>query len=197
MMQQIILASNNQGKIREFNAMLENLYQVVSMQEMNVEEVPEIGLSFVENALIKARNATKQSGLPALADDSGLVVDALDGAPGIYSARYGGNHGDDAANIQTLLTAMQGVADGKRQARFWCACVFVKHAQDPTPVIIQRAWEGEILRKEVGNNGFGYDPVFYLPEHSCSAAELAPEIKNTVSHRAKALKALLKALKVC
>lgn len=197
MMQQIILASNNQGKIREFNAMLENLYQVVSMQKMNVEEVPEIGLSFVENALIKARNAAKQSGLPALADDSGLVVDVLDGAPGIYSARYGGNHGDDAGNIQTLLTAMQGVADDKRQARFWCACVFVKHAQDSTPVIIQRAWKGEILRREVGQNGFGYDPVFYLPEYNCTAAELAPEIKNTVSHRAKALKALLQALKVC
>lgn len=196
-MQKIILASNNQGKIREFNTMLESLYQVVSMQDMNVEEVPEIGLSFVENALMKARNATKQSGLAALADDSGLVVDALDGAPGIYSARYAGNHGDDAANTQTLLTAMREVDDGKRQARFWCACVFVKCTDDPTPVIVQRAWEGEILRREVGKNGFGYDPVFYLPEHSCSAAELAPEIKNTVSHRAKALKALLQALKVC
>ncbi len=193
-MQKIILASNNQGKIREFNAMLNGVYQVVSMQDMNVEEVPETGLSFVENALIKARNAAKQSGLAALADDSGIAVDALNGAPGIYSARYAGNHGDDTANTQKLLQAMQDVADGNRQAKFWCACVFVKHADDPTPIIVQRRWEGEILRKKVGQNGFGYDPVFYLPTHDCTAAELAPEIKNTISHRAKALQALLEAL---
>ncbi len=195
-MQKIILASNNQGKIKEFNAMLHGVYNVVSMQDMNVEEVPEIGLSFVENALIKARNAAKQSGLSALADDSGIVVEALNGAPGIYSARYGGNHGDDEANTQKLLNAMKDVDDGKRNAKFWCAVVFVKHADDPTPIIIQRTWEGEILLEKVGNNGFGYDPVFYLPTHECTAAELAPEIKNTVSHRAKALQALLKALSI-
>ncbi len=196
-MQKIILASNNKGKIKEFNKMLEGIYHVVSMQDMGVKEVPETGLSFVENALIKARNASKQSGLAALADDSGLVVDALNGAPSIYSARYAGNHGDDELNTQKLLEELQGVDNINRGARFWCACVFVKHANDPTPIIVQRAWEGEILRHKVGNNGFGYDPVFYLPKHNCTAAELAPAIKNTVSHRAKALKALLVKLKVC
>ena len=196
-MKKIILASNNKGKIREFNAMLDGLYEVVSMSDRKVEEVPETGLTFVENALIKARNASEQSGLPALADDSGIVVDALSGEPGIYSACYAGNHGDDEANTQKLLDEMQGVADGDRSARFWCAIVFVEHANDPTPIIIQRGWEGEILRKKVGENGFGYDPIFYVPTHSCASAELAPEIKNTLSHRGRALIALLKELKAC
>ncbi|MCS5586516.1 MAG: RdgB/HAM1 family non-canonical purine NTP pyrophosphatase [Gammaproteobacteria bacterium] len=194
-MKKIILASNNKGKIREFNAMLDGLYEVASMSDMQVEEVPEIGLTFVENALIKARNASEQSGLPALADDSGIVVDALDGEPGIYSARYAGNHGDDEANTQKLLDEMSSVADGDRSARFWCAVVFVEHANDPTPIIIQRGWEGEILRKKVGKNGFGYDPIFYVPAQGCASAELASEIKNTVSHRGQALDALLKELK--
>ncbi|MDC9714252.1 MAG: RdgB/HAM1 family non-canonical purine NTP pyrophosphatase [Gammaproteobacteria bacterium] len=193
-MRKIILASNNQGKIKEFNAMLKGVYEVVSMNDMRVEEVPETGLSFVENALIKAHNASKQSGLPALADDSGIVVDALGGAPGIYSARYAGNHGDDKANTQKLLEAMQGVGEGERGARFWCAIVFVESANDPTPIIIQRGWEGEILRKKVGENGFGYDPVFYLPTQGCTSAELAPEIKNKISHRALALQDLLSQL---
>ncbi|SFV81733.1 Nucleoside 5-triphosphatase RdgB (dHAPTP, dITP, XTP-specific) [hydrothermal vent metagenome] len=196
-MKKIILASNNKGKIREFNTMLDGLYEVISMSDRQVEEVPETGLTFVENALIKARNASEQSGLPALADDSGIVVDALGGEPGIYSARYAGNHGDDEANTQKLLDEMQGVADGDRSARFWCAIVFVEHANDPTPIIIQRGWEGEILRKKVGENGFGYDPIFYVPTHSCASAELAPEIKNTLSHRGRALIALLKELKAC
>ena len=190
-MKKIILASNNPGKIREFNTMLKGIYEVVSMQSMQVEEVPETGLTFVENALIKARNAAAQSGLPALADDSGIVVDALDGEPGIYSARYAGTHGDDQANTDKLLREMQAVPDGQRSARFWCAIVFVEHANDPTPVIIQRGWEGEILREALGENGFGYDPIFYVPELGCASAELAPEIKNNLSHRGKALKALL------
>jgi len=196
-MKKIILASNNKGKIREFNTMLDGLYEVISMSDRQVEEVPETGLTFVENALIKARNASEQSGLPALADDSGIVVDALGGEPGIYSARYAGNHGDDEANTQKLLDEMQGVADGDRSARFWCAIVFVEHANDPTPIIIQRGWEGEILRKKVGENGFGYDPIFYVPTHGCASAELAPKIKNTFSHRGRALTALLKELKDC
>jgi XTP/dITP diphosphohydrolase len=196
-MKKIILASNNKGKIREFNAMLEGVYTVVSMSDMNVEEVPEIGLTFVENALIKARNASEQSGLPALADDSGIVVDALNGEPGIYSARYAGNHGDDEANTQKLLEEMQAVPDGERTGRFWCAIVFVEHANDPTPIIIQRGWEGEILREKVGENGFGYDPIFHVPTHDCASAELSPEIKNAISHRGKALAALLKELKDC
>ena len=195
-MKKIILASNNKGKIAEFNTMLDGIYQVVSMSDMQVEEVPETGLTFVENALIKARNASEQSGLPALSDDSGIVVDALNGEPGIYSARYAGNHGDDEANTQKLLDKMEDVADGKRTARFWCAIVFVEHTNDPTPIIVQRGWEGEILRKKAGDNGFGYDPIFYVPTHRCASAELSPEIKNSISHRGKALVALLEELKV-
>lgn len=194
-MKKIILASNNTGKIREFNAMLTGVYEVVSMSDMNVKEVPETGLTFVENALIKARNASMQSGLPALADDSGIVVDALGGAPGIYSARYAGNHGDDEANTQKLLDDMVQVADAQRSARFWCAIVFVEHANDPTPIIIQRGWEGEIMREKSGENGFGYDPIFYVPTHKKASAELSPEQKNNISHRGKALQALLNELK--
>ena len=194
-MKKIILASNNSGKIREFNTMLAGVYEVVSMHEMQVGEVPETGLTFVENALIKARNASAQSGLPALADDSGIVVDALEGAPGIYSARFAGNHGDDEANTQKLLEDMAQVPDAQRTARFWCAIVFVEHANDPTPVIIQRGWEGEILREKSGSNGFGYDPIFYVPTHKTSSAELSAEQKNTISHRGKALQALLAELK--
>ena len=194
-MKKIILASNNTGKIREFNAMLTGIYEVVSMSDMNVKEVPEIGLTFVENALIKARNASEQSGLPALADDSGIVVDALGGAPGIYSARYAGNHGDDKANTQKILDNMAQVADAQRSARFWCAIVFVEHANDPTPIIIQRGWEGEIMREKSGENGFGYDPIFYVPTHKKSSAELSSEQKNNISHRGKALQALLSELK--
>ena len=194
-MKKIILASNNSGKIREFNSMLAGMYEVVSMHEMQVEEVPETGLTFVENALIKARNASAQSSLPALADDSGIVVDALNGAPGIYSARFAGDHGDDEANTQKILDEMVDVPDGQRSARFWCAIVFVEHANDPTPIIVQRGWEGEILREKSGENGFGYDPIFYVPTHQQASAELSPEQKNTISHRGKALQALLKELK--
>ena len=196
-MKKIILASNNKGKIREFNTMLSGLYEVISMSDRQVEEVPETGLTFVENALIKARNASEQSGLPALADDSGIVVDALGGEPGIYSARYAGKHGDDEANTQKLLDQMHAIPEGERTARFWCAIVFVEHANDPTPIIIQRGWEGEILRKKVGENGFGYDPIFYVPTHGCASAELSSEIKNILSHRGRALTALLKELKAC
>ena len=196
-MKKIILASNNKGKIREFNTMLSGLYEVISMSDRQVEEVPETGLTFVENALIKARNASVQSGLPALADDSGIVVDALGGEPGIYSARYAGKHGDDEANTQKLLDQMHAIPEGERTARFWCAIVFVEHANDPTPIIIQRGWEGEILRKKVGENGFGYDPIFYVPTHGCASAELSSEIKNILSHRGRALTALLKELKAC
>jgi len=194
-MKKIILASNNSGKIREFNTMLTGIYQVVSMRDMQVEEVPETGLTFVENALIKARNASAQSGLPALADDSGIVVDALNGAPGIYSARFAGDHGDDEANTQKLLEDMAQVPNSQRTARFWCAIVYVEHANDPTPIIIQRGWEGEILREKVGENGFGYDPIFYVPTHNKASAELSAEQKNTISHRGKALQALLVELK--
>ena len=164
-MKKIILASNNNGKIKEFNAMLDGIYQVISMAEMNVEEVPETGLTFVENALIKARNASEQSGLPALADDSGIVIDALNGEPGIYSARYAGTHGDDEENTQKILDEMSEVSDEKRTGRFWCAIVFIEYANDPTPIIIQRGWEGEILREKVGENGFDYHPIHPHHQH--------------------------------
>ncbi|WP_428085974.1 RdgB/HAM1 family non-canonical purine NTP pyrophosphatase [Candidatus Thioglobus sp.] len=195
-MKKIILASNNPGKIKEFNAMLKGVYEVVSMGDIKVKEVPETGLTFVENALIKARNAAAQSGLPALSDDSGIVVDALNGKPGIYSARYAGDHGDDEANTQKILDEMTHVPDGQRTARFWCAIVFVEHANDPTPIIIQRGWEGVILRQKVGKNGFGYDPIFYVPTHKKASAELSAEQKNNISHRAKALQALLAELQL-
>jgi XTP/dITP diphosphohydrolase len=190
-MEKIILASNNQGKIAEFNALLKGIYQVCSMQEMAVNEVPETGLSFVENAIIKARNASKQSALPALADDSGLVVDVLGGAPGIYSARYAGEQADSQANLQKLLDKMIDVPDENRLARFWCAIAYVKEASDPTPLIVQCAWEGLILKTKQGNAGFGYDPIFYVPTHGCTAAELNPKVKNKISHRGQALQAML------
>jgi XTP/dITP diphosphohydrolase len=192
----IIIATNNSGKAREFNAMLGSLFEVVSQKDMNVKEVPETGLTFVENALIKARNASKQSGLPAIADDSGIVVDALNGEPGIYSARYSGKHGNDEENTQKLLTAMRNVPDSKRAARFWCSIVYVNHAKDPTPIIVQRGWEGEILRDTAGENGFGYDPIFYVPTHGCTSAELDPAEKNKISHRGRALQELILALTI-
>lgn len=190
----IILATSNPGKTKEFNAMLGSIFEVVSQKEMNVEEVPETGLSFVENAIIKARNAAKHSGLPALADDSGIVVDAINGEPGIYSARYAGSSSKDEENTQKLLNVMNDVPDCERSARFWCSIVYVKHAMDPTPLIIQRGWEGEILRERVGINGFGYDPIFYVPTHGCSSAELDPAEKNKISHRGLALNELLSIL---
>ncbi|BAS67362.1 RdgB/HAM1 family non-canonical purine NTP pyrophosphatase [Bathymodiolus septemdierum thioautotrophic gill symbiont] len=189
-MQKIILASNNPGKIKEFNAMLEGSYTIVSMQDMGVEEVAETGLTFVENAIIKARNASEQSGLPAIADDSGLNVEALKGEPGIYSARYSG--GNDEQNIDKLLQNLQGVKN--RNAYFYCAIVFVKYATDPTPIIALGEWHGEILEQRQGENGFGYDAVFYVPELKKSSAELNASVKNTLSHRALAMQDLLKKL---
>lgn len=196
MKSKIILATNNPGKAREFNTMLGSIFEVVSQKDMNVVEVPETGLTFVENALIKARNASNQSGLPALADDSGIVVDALKGDPGIYSARFAGTDASDGENTQKLLDSMSSVPDSKRSARFWCSIVYIEHENDPTPVIIQRGWEGEILRERAGSNGFGYDPIFYVPSHGCSSAELEPGEKNKISHRGRALEALLKTLKI-
>ena len=189
-MQKIILASNNKGKIREFNSMLREVYKVVSMSDMNVEEVPETGLTFVENALIKARNASEQSGLPALADDSGLNVEALNGEPGIYSARYSG--GNDEKNIDKLLENMQGIEN--RKAYFYCAIALVKHSNDPTPIIAVGEWHGEILAQRQGENGFGYDAVFYVSALKKSSAELNASQKNIISHRALALNNLLKQL---
>ena len=188
-MKKIILATGNLGKVRELNAMLEGYYSVVSQNDMQVNEIPETGTTFIENALIKARNASSQSKLPALADDSGLEVDALNGEPGIYSVRYAGEHSKDDENIAKLIINMDQYDN--RTARFCCAMVFVQNADDPNPIIIEKYWKGEILRETLGSNGFGYDPIFYLPELGCTSAQLKPEKKNQLSHRGQALSALL------
>ena len=191
----IVLASNNPGKLREFSALLTDLhYEILPQAHFGIPEADETGLTFVENAIIKARNAAKYSELPALADDSGLEVDALGGAPGIYSARYAGPGSNDRRNLEKLLADLTGVADPQRTARFQCVLVFLRHALDPTPLICHGTWEGRILQQARGSSGFGYDPVFYVPTHGCSAAELPPEVKNALSHRGQALRQLLAAL---
>ncbi|MCX4193036.1 RdgB/HAM1 family non-canonical purine NTP pyrophosphatase [Methylophaga sp. OBS1] len=188
-MSQIVLATGNQGKLREFVQLLAPLnIDVVTQSEMGVSEVAETGLSFVENAILKARNACAQTGLPAIADDSGLEVDALLGAPGIYSSRYAGENASDADNIEALLTALQDVPDTERQARFQCVLVFMRHADDPTPLICQGTWHGQILSAPAGDGGFGYDPVFFVAETDCSAAELSAQQKHAISHRGQAMR---------
>ncbi|WP_442498226.1 RdgB/HAM1 family non-canonical purine NTP pyrophosphatase [Methylobacter sp. sgz302048] len=190
---QIVLASSNAGKIREIQALLAG-HMIVPQSAFNVVECEETGLTFVENAILKARNAARQSQLPAIADDSGLVVDALDGAPGVFSARYAGIGASDQDNIEKLLRELQDVPDQQRNARFICVMVFMAHADDPCPIIAQGVWEGRILTHAVGENGFGYDPVFWVPEQNCASAELAPSVKNSLSHRGKALKDLIAGL---
>ncbi len=191
MTQKIVLASGNQGKLKEFNQVLRELgVEVVPQSEFAVEDADETGLSFVENAIIKARHACEITGLPALADDSGLEVDALLGAPGIYSARFAGPSATDADNNQKLLQQL-AVRDEPRTARFRCVLVYMRHAKDPTPLICQGSWEGEILRTPSGANGFGYDPLFYIPELDKASAELAPVEKNSLSHRGKAVRQLI------
>ncbi|MDX9739724.1 MAG: RdgB/HAM1 family non-canonical purine NTP pyrophosphatase [Gammaproteobacteria bacterium] len=191
----IVLASGNQGKLREFAELLAGTgIAICSQSEFGVPEAEENGLTFVENAIIKARNAARHTGLPALADDSGLEVDALNGAPGIHSARYAGPGGDSGPNVRKLLDALAGVPEDERSARFRCVIVLLRHAADPTPLICQGTWEGSILTEPRGSGGFGYDPVFLVPGHGRSAAELAPETKNRLSHRGQALAALLRAL---
>ena len=196
MASKIVLASSNAGKVREFNELLEggNL-EVVPQSVYGVPDIEETGLTFVENAILKARNAAQHTGLPAIADDSGLEVDALDGAPGIYSARYAGEGASDRDNLLKLLDALKGTPDSQRSARFQCLMIYMRHAADPTPRIVQGTWEGTILHTPRGDNGFGYDPVFYVPEQNCSSAELAPEIKNRLSHRGQALQQLIPLLR--
>lgn len=190
----VVLASGNAGKLRELAGILAPLgLQLESQTRYQVPEVEEIGLSFVENAIIKARAAARCSGHPAIADDSGLEVDYLDGAPGIYSARYSGA-GDDANNAK-LLAALAGLPEEKRGARFQCALVYMRHALDPMPLVCQASWEGRILEQPRGENGFGYDPLFYVPERGCSSAELSVELKNRISHRARASSLLVEALR--
>jgi len=194
-MKRIVLASGNAGKAREISEMLANYrIEVLPQSAFNVIEVEETGLTFVENALLKARNAAAHSGLPAIADDSGLEVDALNGAPGIYSARYAGSDASDSDNLTKLLAALADVPGAQRTARFQCLMVYMEHANDPTPIICQGTWEGRILFEPRGTQGFGYDPVFFVRTHNCSAAELPPIVKNNLSHRGQALRQLLTAL---
>jgi XTP/dITP diphosphohydrolase len=191
----IVLASNNPGKQREIEQLLQSKgLRIYPQGDFGLDAVEETGLSFVENAILKARHAAAGSGLPAIADDSGLEVDALKGAPGIRSARYAGVGADDRANCRQLLSAMAEVPQGHRQARFQCLLVYLRHAEDPTPLICQGTWEGQILTEPRGANGFGYDPLFWVPGQHCSAAELDPGTKNALSHRGQALSRLLAAL---
>ncbi len=193
---QLVLASNNPGKLKEFQQLLGQCgYQVLPQSDFKVADAEETGLSFVENAIIKARHASKLSGLPALADDSGLEVDALNGAPGIYSARFSGPNATDASNNQQLLEQLTDVPEGQRSARFQCVLAFMRHPQDPTPIICQGSWEGQILLAADGNNGFGYDPLFFVPELGCSSAALSKQQKNEISHRGRAIEQLLTRLK--
>jgi len=193
----IVLATGNAGKVKEIQAIVdERLIRLHPQTEFGVEPVDETGLSFVENALLKARHAARQSGLPAIADDSGLCVDALNGAPGIYSSRYAGPDADDQTNLLRLLEALAGVPDRDRAARFVCAMVYLAHAEDPTPVIALGQWRGWLTHESRGSNGFGYDPIFALEDRRCTSAQLAPEEKNRLSHRGQALSKLLDALEL-
>ena len=191
----VVLASSNRGKLRELQKILrqENI-NLLPQSEFGVTDAEETGLSFVENAIIKARHACEVTGLPSIADDSGIEVDALNGDPGIFSARYSGITGDgaDDANNTKLLQALEHVKDAERTARFQCVIVYLRHAADPVPLICQGTWEGRILTEAHGSDGFGYDPLFYVPTHQCASAELPEETKNAISHRGQALQKLLK-----
>ena len=184
---ELLLASSNAGKLAELRELLGAGFQLHAQSEFGVGDAGETGLSFIENAILKARHAARAAGLPALGDDSGLCVDALGGEPGLYSARYAGRHGDSEANIDKLLGALAGVPDDARGARFVCVLALVRHADDPMPLIAEGRWEGRILHARSGSGGFGYDPVFFSPAHGCSAAALPAEVKNRDSHRGIAL----------
>lgn len=186
---ELVLASHNAGKLKELQAMLGDSVRLRSIGEFSQVEPEETGLSFVENAILKTRNASRLSGLPALADDSGLAVDHLGGAPGIYSARYADGLGD-AANNAKLLAALKDVPDAERSAQFVCCLALVRHADDPLPILCEGLWHGSILHEARGEHGFGYDPLFWVEERQCSSAELSPTDKNSLSHRAIAMRLL-------
>jgi len=191
----LVLASGNAGKLRELTAMLEPLNWTVRLQsEWNFPAAAENGLSFIENALIKARHAAAHTGIPALGDDSGLVVDALDGAPGIFSARYAGSGKGDLANNRKLLAAMKDVCEAERGAHFYCAMAMVRRRDDPAPLLSIGRWDGRIMERPAGQGGFGYDPLFWVPDQACSAAQLPPEVKNRISHRGRALAVMVEQL---
>lgn len=195
-MQTVVLASGNAGKLREFNALLQKVgFQVEPQSNYGVSNADETGLSFVENAIIKARHACTCTDLPSIADDSGIEVDALQGAPGIYSARYSGDNSrtgaNDNKNNLKLLDALKNIPESQRSARYQCVLVFMQHANDPTPIIAQGSWEGRILEQPTGDGGFGYDPIFWVPTHNCSGAQMSKEEKNSISHRAIAMQNLI------
>lgn len=195
-MQRIVLASNNAAKAEELRALLVGLpLEIITQAELQMPSVEETAQTFVENAILKARHAATFSGQAAIADDSGLEVDALSSAPGVFSARYAGTDATDAANNSKLLTALRGVPEKQRNARFQCVVVYMRHALDPMPLICTGTWHGRILYAPRGTNGFGYDPLFYVPSHRCASAELPPAIKNRISHRARALRRLTRLLK--
>lgn len=191
----VILASGNKGKVNELTELLQaQSIEVVAQSEFNLESPEETGLTFIENALIKARYAADKTGLPAIADDSGLSIPALDGAPGIYSARYSGEQATDQSNIDLVLKHLDGKQGQQRQATFNCVLVYLRHANDPTPIVCHGQWHGLIRESQVGTGGFGYDPIFWVPEKQCTAAELSKADKNAISHRGKALALLVSQL---
>ncbi|MGP3591394.1 XTP/dITP diphosphatase [Vagococcus sp. WN89Y] len=195
-MQKVVLATGNAGKVRELASLLNDFgLDVIAQTELGVDSVEETGLTFIENAILKARHAAKITGLPAIADDSGLAVDALGGAPGIYSARYAGVDASDRQNLDKLLEALKDVPDSERQAQFHCVLVYLRHAEDPTPLVCHGSWPGVIAREPAGDGGFGYDPVFFVPSEGKTAAELTRDEKSAISHRGQALKLLLEALR--
>jgi len=190
-MTKVVLATGNPGKLREMRSLLaESAWEILPQSEFACPDAVEDGLSFIENAIKKARHACTHTGLPAIADDSGLEVDALQGAPGIYSARYAGEDASDEENLQKLLHALSEVPDAQRRARFRCVVVYMRHASDPSPIVCEGSWEGQIATEKHGENGFGYDPIFYVPTHGCCSAELNAAQKNALSHRGQALNAL-------
>ncbi|WP_034916883.1 XTP/dITP diphosphatase [Erwinia sp. 9145] len=194
-MQKVVLATGNPGKVRELADLLAAFgLDIVAQTGLGVTSAEETGQTFIENAILKARHAAAITGLPAIADDSGLAVNALGGAPGVWSARYAGEEATDQQNLQKLLSALESVPDGQRQAQFHCVLVYMRSAADPTPLVFHGQWEGEISRTEAGTGGFGYDPIFYVPALGKTAAELTREEKRAVSHRGKALTLLLDAL---
>jgi len=195
-MQKIVIASGNAGKLREFQQLLASCgFEVLPQSDFNVSNADETGTTFVENAIIKARHACQQTGLPAIADDSGIEVDALHGRPGVYSARYSGENASDESNNQKLLTELANVPSEKRTARYHAVLAFMRHAEDPTPILCHGTWEGIILTEPRGENGFGYDPLFFVPTHNCASAELDKAEKNRISHRGKAMSGLLDKIK--
>lgn len=191
-MRKLVIASGNQGKLRELSALLAPLdFEVHTQSEFDVPDVEETGTTFVENAIIKARNAAQHSGMPAVADDSGIEVDALDGAPGVYSARFSGPGATDEKNNAVLVEKLRHIPEAQRTARYKAVIVYMSHAGDPSPIICEGSWEGRIMLEPRGENGFGYDPYFYVPTHGCHSAELSANEKNAISHRGQALKQLV------